>query len=659
MKRSISLLILFVGFIVNVSYAQITGFLEDFNDNILTGWEMPHPNTFTLTEKDSMLKITYNRTASSWEWDNFNFTPPLIDVSNNPNISVRVKCNVSTELTFKPIYQNGNNDWVQAWIAGDNVWHTVTFVLLAHGGSPMNRIYMYLDGGSTTPKSGIVYFDDLAIGDSVDVFSTTDYAELEKTLNSANALYHGTVEGTEEGQFTLGSKAVLRESIDQAQALFESENLTKEMIDEAIWDLNDACVTYETGVVAPDYGLIDPLATLKTKYLYANMAQYAQDNLMFGMHDATGYGVGWSGDDDRSDVKDVCGDYPAVYSWDMNKITRKIELDRVIYRITSAFERGGINTLCWHQYDPLGRGFYASDVNNEPIVVSLLPGGNQHDAYKAKLYQIAKVMKSLRGSDGHSIPIIFRPYHEHDGGWFWWGVGHCTSEEYNAIWHFTATFLRDSLNVHNLIYALSPSKFDNREDYLDPYPGDDMIDIIGMDFYFNYPVNPVDRSHFLKRLRIVARLAEETNKVAALTEVGQEGIKTNYLFTNELLKPLKYDSIASNVSYAAVWRNANVTHHFAPYPGHSSVADFLNFYNDPYTLLKAICQRCTANPLPTRYHRYLRLCRTEISSPQTPSALLNSKQMRGPSYDIAPRMNHTPICPLSSRMVRVEKYIPR
>ena len=59
--------------------------LEDFNDNILTKWQVPQTTgTFTLMEQDSVLKIVYNRTTNSWEWDNFNFTPPLIDVSNNP-----------------------------------------------------------------------------------------------------------------------------------------------------------------------------------------------------------------------------------------------------------------------------------------------------------------------------------------------------------------------------------------------------------------------------------------------------------------------------------------------------------------------------------------------------------------------------------------------
>jgi len=60
--------------------------------------------------------------------------------------------------------------------------------------------------------------------------------------------------------------------------------------------------------------LIDPDATRETINLYNNLKEMSTQFLMFGMHDAMGYGVGWNNDDRRSDVKDVCGDYPAVFS---------------------------------------------------------------------------------------------------------------------------------------------------------------------------------------------------------------------------------------------------------------------------------------------------------------------------------------------------------
>lgn len=51
-----------------------------------------------------------------------------------------------------------------------------------------------------------------------------------------------------------------------------------------------------------------------------------------------------------------------------------------------------------------------------------------------------------------------------------------------------------------------------------------------------------------------------------------------------MLTPIKNYLVASRIAYQAVWRNASVTHHYAPYPGHTSVPDFLDFYNDPWTI---------------------------------------------------------------------------
>jgi len=566
------------------AHAQVTGSIERFDDGILTGWEQPHPATFHLTEVNGALRIDYNRMPTTWEWDNFNYSPPATNINATPRISLRAKSNVLTELTLKPIYTDGRNGWVQANLPADNLWHTYVFELSRSGSTIMNQIYFYLDGGTKTPKSGIIYFDDLAIGDSVRVSAAGKVEELEAALNAATALLANSEEGEGVGQYPAGSKATLQTVQQQARVVYQNPLATDGEVEQATWNLYDACVNFESAAQVGNPGLIDSLATAKTKYLYLNLERLRRDYLLFGMHDATGYGVGWSDDDDRSDVKDVCGDYPAVYSWDLNAVDQDREIDRFTYRIRAAHARGGINTLSWHQYDPKNRSFYAADINNERIVVTLLPGGEYHQFYKNRLHKIAGFFKSIRGEDGHSIPIIFRPYHEHDGAWFWWGVGHATAQEYNELWRFTVTFLRDSLNVHNLIYAISPSSFNNQADYLKIFPGDDLIDIFGMDFYFSQTPNVSEAQLFLSRLRVPAQLSLSRGKIAALTEVGQETLPTATWFTQYLLPPLKEDSLASTLSYAAVWRNAHEGHFFAPYPGHSSVPDFIKFYQDPYTL---------------------------------------------------------------------------
>jgi len=151
------------------SFAQTTGFLEDFNDNTLTNWGFNN-STFTLSETRDVLHIDYQRTAASWDWDNFNLILPNIDAGLNSHIELKAKSTVSTQITLKPIYSNGTDGWLQKRLPADNTWHTYTFELAQIQGTTMTRIYFYLDGGSTRNMSqnrifpGRVFCDNILHG---------------------------------------------------------------------------------------------------------------------------------------------------------------------------------------------------------------------------------------------------------------------------------------------------------------------------------------------------------------------------------------------------------------------------------------------------------------------------------------------------------------
>lgn len=81
---------------------------------------------------------------------------------------------------------------------------------------------------------------------------------------------------------------------------------------------------------------------------------------------------------------------------------------------------------------------------------------------------------------------------------------------------------------------------------------------------------------------MLCQIANEHGKAAAVTETGYEGVKTSDWWTQTLLPAIaKYP-----VCYAMVWRNAHdkAGHFYAPYPGHPSAPDFVEFYKDPRTL---------------------------------------------------------------------------
>jgi mannan endo-1,4-beta-mannosidase len=193
----------------------------------------------------------------------------------------------------------------------------------------------------------------------------------------------------------------------------------------------------------------------------------------------------------------------------------------------------------------------------------------------------------VKGGDGKLVPMIFRPFHEFDGGWFWWGKPHCTKEEFLTLWRFTVSYLRDSMQVHNFIYAFSPdNRFDTEEQYLDRYPGDRYVDMVGVDNYGDMGRDRYDLEAATKKLKIVSDYAIKTGKLAAFTETGLESIPNPDWWTGTLLKVMKGHGL--ELAYVLVWRNdiRSPTHFYAPFPGQVSVPDFMKFYDDPYTLFE-------------------------------------------------------------------------
>ncbi len=331
------------------------------------------------------------------------------------------------------------------------------------------------------------------------------------------------------------------------------------------------------------------MRTQETVNLLTNLKKIPSKGIMFGHHDDTVYGIGWEGGQGRSDVQSVCGDYPAVISFDLGELELggeanldKVPFEKIRKEILNQYHRGGMTSLSWHARNPLTGGD-AWDVKDTTVVKSILPGGANHEKFAGWLCRVADFMNSLKTSDGVKVPVLFRPWHEHTGSWFWWGEKLCSPDEYKTLWHMTADTLR-AHGVDNALYAYSPgTEPKDTAQYLKKYPGDELIDVIGFDTYqFNRDafVAGLDMS-----LAIVDSIAKTHDKIIAVTEAGYEGIPDKKWWTGTLLPALeKYP-----VAYVLVWRNARerVTHFYAPYPGQTSAEDFVEFYNNPKTLFAA------------------------------------------------------------------------
>ncbi len=248
------------------------------------------------------------------------------------------------------------------------------------------------------------------------------------------------------------------------------------------------------------------------------------------------------------------------------------------------YAKGMINTFCWHLREPYNeKSFYATDMTSEQkadAFKNLLPGGKFNDWYKKKLDKVASVVSNLKDTNGKQIPIIFRPFHEFDGNWFWWGANYCTAEEYISVYRFTVNYLRDTKNVHNILFAFSPdNSYTTPSSYLSRYPGDDYVDILGMDNYGDFDNKGTSGASLANsKLKLISDLAISKNKIAALTETGYRVTSTTPAINNWFSTYL-YDAITNNnlqIAYVMFWSNTS-SGYYVPTPGNSNVADFQNF----------------------------------------------------------------------------------
>ena len=305
---------------------------------------------------------------------------------------------------------------------------------------------------------------------------------------------------------------------------------------------------------------IDKKATKETVALYGSLKKLLNKGIMFGHQDDLAYGVGWKYEPGRSDIKDVTGDYPAVYGFELGRLEldHPVNLDSVPFEkmrgfIQDAYKRGGVITLSWHLNNPL-TGKTAWDAA-PGTVASILPGGEKNSFYKTWLDKVAVFIQSLKGSKGEAIPIIFRPFHELNGDWFWWGKAHCTPDQLKQLWHFTVQYLRDTKGLHNLLYAYNTDRFHTEAEYLERYPGNAWTDLIGFDIY-QRDTTTMGNQQFVKdadqMLTMLENIAAAHHKIPALTEFGCNGIPDSTWWTHVFQKAIA----PHHISYVLGWRNA-------------------------------------------------------------------------------------------------------
>lgn len=287
----------------------------------------------------------------------------------------------------------------------------------------------------------------------------------------------------------------------------------------------------------------------------------------------------------ESDMNDAVGVHPAVVGFDFSEING--ENHKLIpYQMREIHKRGGVVNLSWHAptfaKDLIGNN--SSHDITAPVVRHILPGGKHHTGFLLKMDSLVAFLGSVK-----DVPIVFRPWHEHNFPWFWWGNMHCSEKEFIGLWRFTVNYLK-SKGVHNLLYAYSPISLGN---YFHRYPGDDYVDVFGIDHFFRggyidhlaYSfISPL--SDWRKSVLEVSQAAVEHDKIPAVTEFGLEGCYYRKFWTDYVSWPLEKEGMEAikgvglapkkAPAYILLWRNNpnSRRNHYGPVPGNRNNDNF-------------------------------------------------------------------------------------
>ena len=369
-----------------------------------------------------------------------------------------------------------------------------------------------------------------------------------------------------------------------------------------------ACIKYARSSADPD-------ATENTKELLRTLYDLSQSRtLMFGQQNAGHIGISMDRfDGTDSDVKRIAGVHPAVVGIDALTLTGYEGTFEQAVLVTKQLHRENvIVTLSMHapNFAVCDDDFSGYSPNRtEPLIVAeIMPGGSLNAKFLRYLDRIAEYAAAVTDDQGECIPVIFRPFHENNGSWFWWGGDHCTSYEYKELFRYCILYLQKEKGIHNFLYAYSPNgPFADEAEYLSRYPGDDFADIIGFDMYHDRPMaSDTWMETLTNTCRQVCAIARDRHKVAAVTEAGirmldslggpieYEGLspinnpRPNWF--KECIDAIFSDPLSSEITYFLVWSNFSKNQFWTPYiidetHGHEMINEFTEFLNDSRVVL--------------------------------------------------------------------------
>ncbi|MES3150794.1 glycosyl hydrolase [Sphingomonas faeni] len=234
--------------------------------------------------------------------------------------------------------------------------------------------------------------------------------------------------------------------------------------------LPHAAIAKTVGAAVPARALSNPLASAEAQALYGYIWSIYGTKTLTGQQEQNFTPAGARVELDY--IQRVTGRQPALLGLDYIEPVDQLAVNE---RATAWHRSGGIVSLCWHWGAPdIGSG-YENSKKDFDVARALVAGTTQNVAMLAQMAHVADLLTVLRD---RKVPVLWRPFHEFGGDWFWWGKH--GPQAFKALWRTMYEFFVVDRKLDNLIWVLGWAGQN-----IDPayYPGRDCVDVAGADIY--------------------------------------------------------------------------------------------------------------------------------------------------------------------------------
>ena len=218
--------------------------------------------------------------------------------------------------------------------------------------------------------------------------------------------------------------------------------------------------------------LSNPNANETTQAVYEYIKSIYGTNILTGQQESTWMDEG-NTEYEMEFIEKATGKLPAIRGLDfMND-----DFDGCVERAIDWWNKGGIVTICWHcscYYTESWDACMNSEVSDWEDLFD-----ENSEEYTDMLRGMDKAAKALKKLQDAGVTVLWRPFHEFDGEWFWWGKG--GAENFKKLWQTMYDRYTNHWGLNNLIWVLGYSK--EGKNFDDWYPGDKYVDIAGADNY--------------------------------------------------------------------------------------------------------------------------------------------------------------------------------